>query len=148
MAKNLQFPPKAIGFIFTFVALIVIVIGAWVNTNNKELEKRCTDTVTASVVENIREKTRTRTKHGHRTVTKYRPVFNFTYNGQNYRVESSSSRKPALFDVNEKTEIKVNPSDPYEIYVPADKTYGKSGLICIAAGVLFLIIGILAIIKS
>lgn len=138
---------KIVGFIFAFVAVIVIIIGAWVNVNTKQLQKRCTDTVTAEIVENIRTESRTHTKHGYRTVTTYKPVFNFSYNGQNYRVESNSSHKPALFDVSEKTEIRINPSDPSEMYIPSDKSADYAGMICIAMGAVFLVVGLLVIIK-
>ncbi|MDE7136833.1 MAG: DUF3592 domain-containing protein [Ruminococcus sp.] len=139
--------PKIVGFIFAFVAVIVIILGVWVSVNTKQLQKRCTDTVMAEIVENIKVKSRTKTKHGHRTVTTYKPVFDFTYNGQNYRIKSNSSHKPALFDVGEKTEIKINPSDPSETYIPADKSADYAGIICIAVGAVFLVVGILVIIK-
>ena len=142
MAKNLKFSPKAIGFIFTFVSLIVIVMGVCLNINNKKLKERCTDTVTASVVENIIENTRKEIENSY-----YRPVFDFTYNGNHYRVKSNTSQKPALFELGEKTELKVNPSDPNEFYVPADKKQDNSGTICIAVGAVFLIIGVIAVIK-
>ncbi len=139
--------PKILGVIFAFVAIIVIIAGAWVNVNTRQLQKRCTDEVTAEIVENIAIKSRTKTKHGHRTVTTYKPVFNFNYNGQNYRVESNSSHKPALFEVGEKTEIKINPSDPSEMYIPSDKSANYAGIICTAVGAVFLVVGILVIIK-
>lgn len=139
--------PKIIGFIFAFVAVIIIITGTWLGVNSKQLQKRCTDTVTAEIVENIPVKSRTKTKHGHRTVTTYKPVFSFEYNGQNYRVESNSSHKPALFDVGEHTEIKINPSDPSETYIPADKSADYVGIICIAMGTVFLVVGLLVLIK-
>ena len=139
--------PKIVGFIFAFVAVIVIILGVWVSVNTKQLQKRCTDTVTAEIVENIKVKSRTKTKHGHRTVTTYKPVFNFTYNGQNYRIESNSSHKPALFEVGKKAEIRINPSDPSETYIPFDKSADYAGIICIAVGAVFLVVGILVIIK-
>lgn len=138
---------RIIGFIFTFVAVIIIILGAWVSVNSKQLQKRCTYTVTAEVVENISVKSRNKTKHGHRTVTTYKPVFSFEYNGQDYRIESSSSHKPALFEVGEKSEIKINPSDPSETYIPVDKSADYAGIICVAMGVIFLIVGILVIVK-
>lgn len=139
--------PKIIGFIFAFVAVIIIITGTWVGMNSKQLQKRCTDTVTAEIVENIEVKSRTRTKHGHRTVTTYKPVFNFNYNGQNYRVESNSSYRPALFDVGEHTEIKINPSDPSETYIPTDKSADYASIICIVIGAFFLVAGIFVIVK-
>lgn len=139
--------PKIIGFIFAFVAVIIIIMGTWVGVNSKQLQKRCTGTVTAEIVENIPVKSRTKTKHGHRTVTTYKPVFSFEYNGQNYRVESNSSHKPALFDIGEHTEIKINPADPSETYIPADKSADYVGIICIAMGTVFLVVGLLVLIK-
>lgn len=139
--------PKIVGVIFSFVAIIAIVVGAFVTVKLKQVQERCTDTVTAEIVENITVKSRTKTKHGHRTTITYRPVFEFDYKGENYRVESSVSHSPALFDVGEQTEIKINPSDPSETYIPSDKSANYAGIICMAVGVVFLVVGLLVIFR-
>lgn len=139
--------PKIIGCIFTFVAVIIIIMGTLVGVNSKQLQKRCTDTVTAEIVENIKVKSRTKTKNGHKTVITYRPVYSFYYNGQNYRIESNVSHRPALFDVGERTEIKINPSDISETYIPADKSSDYAAIICIAMGIVFLAVGLFVMIK-
>ena len=139
--------PKIIGIIFIIFALLTILVGVKTGSDFRQLEKKCTESVTAEIVENIAVKSRTKSKHGYKTVTTYRPVYDFYYNGQNYRVESNISHRPAVFDVGEKTEVKVNPADPEEIYVPADKSGSLAGIICIATGVIFLIAGILVTIK-
>lgn len=140
--------PIITGVIFVIISAVTIFMGTWLTINLKEHRQRCTESVMAEIVENITVRSRTKTKHGHRTVTTYRPVFSFDYDGKNYRVESSSSHNPALFDIGEHTEIKINPSDPDEIYVPADKFSDYSGIIFVAVGVIFLTVGILVITKS
>ena len=140
--------PKIIGIIFVICAVIFIIVGVITHLSFRGLEKRCTESVTAEVVENIVVKSRTKSKHGYRTSTTYKPVFDFEYGGTSYRVESNVSSKPALFEVGEKTEIKVNPTDPEEIYVPADKTAKFIGIIFATVGAVFLIAGILVILKA
>lgn len=139
--------PKIIGVVFVLFSVITIFMGVKTGYDFRQLEKKCTESVIAEVVENIAVKSRTKTKHGHKTVTTYKPVFDFDYNGQNYRVASNISSSPARFDVGEKTEVKVNPADPEEIFVPADKSANYATVICIAVGVIFLIVGILLLIK-
>ncbi|MDE6425017.1 MAG: DUF3592 domain-containing protein [Ruminococcus sp.] len=140
--------PIITGVIFVIISAVTIFMGTWLTINLKEHKQRCTESVTAKIVENITVRSRKKTKHGHRTVTTYRPVFSFEYDGNNYRVESSSSHKPALFDVGEHTKIKINPDAPDEIYVPADKFSDYAGIIFVAVGVIFLAVGILVIVKS
>ncbi|MDE6035711.1 MAG: DUF3592 domain-containing protein [Ruminococcus sp.] len=125
--------PKIIGVIFVLCAVVFIIVGIIAHYDIKIREKRCTESVTAEVVENIEVK------------SAYKPVFDFEYKGKSYRVESSVSRSPALFEVGEKTEIKVNPSAPEEIYVPADNTVKLIGIIFATVGAVFLIAGILLI---
>lgn len=139
--------PKIIGVVFVLFSVLTILIGVKTGYDFRQLEKRCTDSVTAEVVENIAVKTRTKTKHGHRTVTTYKPVYDFEYGGQVYKVASSIASNPARFDVGEKTEVKVNPADPNEIFVPADKSDDFATIICIAVGAVFLAVGILLLIK-
>lgn len=139
--------PKIIGVVFVLFSVLTILIGAKTGYDFWKLEKKCTESVTAEIVENIPMKSRTKTKHGHRTVTTYKPVYDFEYNGTSYRVESNIASNPAVFEVGEKTEVKVNPADPQEIYVPADKSANYATIICIAVGAIFLIVGILLLIK-
>lgn len=147
MSENKTGNPKIIGVVFVLFSVIFILIGIKTHYDFRGLEKRCTESVTAEVVENIAVKSRTKSKHGYRTTTTYKPVFVFEYAGTSYRTESNVSSKPALFDVGEKTEIKVNPKAPEEIYVPADKTAKYIGIIFATAGTVFLIAGILVILK-
>ncbi len=100
------------------------------------------------MVENIAVKSRTKGKHGRNVVTNYKPVFAFDYGGKSYRVESNVSQNPALFDVGEKTEIKVNLSALEEIYVPANKIGNYTGIMFVGIGAIFLTIGILLVLKS
>lgn len=140
--------PKIIGIVFVLFSVLTILIGAKTGYDSGQLEKKCTESVTAEIVENIAVNTKTKSKHGHKTVTTYKPVYDFEYNGQNYRIESNISSNPARFEVGEKTEVKVNPADPQEIYVPADKADDFATIIFIVFGVIFLIFGILLIVKS
>lgn len=139
--------PKIIGIVFVLFSMLTVLIGAKTGYDSGRLKKKCTESVTAEIVENIALKSRTKTKHGHKTVTTYKPVYDFEYNGTAYRVESSIASNPAVFDVGEKTEVKVNPADPQEIFVPADKSANYATIICITVAAIFLIVGIFLFIK-
>ena len=107
-------------------------------------DKKCTETVIAEVVENLTEHDR----HSHSgSSVLYRPVFAFTYKGENYRIESNTSANPPAFDIGEEVKLKIDPDDPSNIYAPADKTYALIGIIFLFISGIFLIVGILLVIS-
>lgn len=134
-AKNFMWIGIILCLIFVIVGIILLVV-----RNNEK--KRCTEPVTALIIENQTVVSTSRS-HGHvHKSTSYAPVFQYTYNGQEYKIKSNTSSNPPVFTEGEQTEIFINPLDPADIYVPKDKTIiiisavfiaiGTIGAICIA----------------
>ncbi len=136
--------PKIIGILFTLFAIIFIIVGIVVLMLPKIKANKCTESVRAKVVENLPEVSHHRSGSGHhRESVLYKPVFNFTYNGREYSVESKTSSNPPAFQPGEIVELKINPDDPTDFYAPSDKTINFLGIIFAGMGVVFLIPGIL-----
>ncbi len=136
--------PKIVGIAFIIFSVIFGIIGILVMMLPKFKSQKCTETVFAEVVENLTEHDR----HSHTgSSVLYRPVFAFTYKGENYHIESNTSANPPAFDIGEKVKLKIDPDDPSNIYAPADRTYGFIGIIFLFISGIFLIIGILLVIS-
>lgn len=139
---------KFLKIFFTVFGLIFFIIGICVLIQPKLKAKRCTESVTAEVIENIKVRSHYNNdnNHGTHSVT-YRPVFEFEHNGQHYNIKSNTSSNPPVFEVGEKVELKINPNDPTDFYAPSDHTFTLVGLIFFGIGLIFTIIGIFMIIK-
>lgn len=135
--------PKIVGIFFILFSILFIIVGIVVLMIPKIKAQKCTESVRAEVVENLLVESSHRSSSGHRrTSMMYKPVFLFTYNGKDYRVESKTSSDPPAFQPGEIVELKINPDDPTDFYAPSDKTTSFIGIIFTAMGALFLIIGI------
>ncbi len=135
--------PKTVGIFFILFSILFIIVGIVVLMIPKFKAQKCTESVRAEVVENLLVEGSHRSKNGHhRASVTYKPVFSFTYNGKDYRIESKSSSDPPAFQQGEIVELKINPDDPTDFYAPSDKTTRFIGVIFTAMGALFLIIGI------
>lgn len=126
------------GLILLFVGLVFVVVGIIISVIFKVKTKRCTDTVTAEVVENIKVKS---SGENHRTSTTYKPVFSFIYTGKNYKFSSSTSANPPVFDVGEKVLLKINPNNPADFYAEKDRTMKILSIIFTGLGALLTVIG-------
>ena len=142
----------ALWMVFVVVGVIVAALGllALIGSSGSGGEKRYTESVPAVVVGfEERESTRYR-KHGthknrqRETVTTYAPIYEYTYNGQNYRYTSKVSANPPQFRAGQRVELKIDPDDP-------EKVYDKSGtgniasFIFLGAGAIFLLLGIVGV---
>ena len=114
---------------FLSIGLITLSIGG-----DDEL---CTESVTATVTENIKSEhiERYNNRKLKRTIYTYAPVYSYAYNGREYSVESSNSTKPAKYDVGDTAVIMVNPDNPAEIYEPEFKKLEVTSIIYIIVGV-------------
>lgn len=130
--------PKIVGTFFILFSIVFIIVGIVVLMIPKIKAQKCTESVRAEVIENLPVES---SDHRSGNVL-YKPVFGFTYNGKDYRVESKTSSDPPAFQSGEIVELKVNPDDPTDFYAPSDKTTSFIGIIFTAMGALFLIIGI------
>lgn len=142
------------GIILILFAVSFISFGIIFSKNHETKLKNCTEQVIAEVIEDI-ETTSTervsnykhKNKH-YKTVTYYTPVFEFEYDGKNYRAEGRREKYSASFNIGENVELKINPLNPYELYEVGDDSYNSSlKAIMILAG-FFLIFGIYMLIKS
>ncbi|MCM1006752.1 MAG: DUF3592 domain-containing protein [Ruminococcus flavefaciens] len=130
--------PKIVGTLFILFSILFIIVGIVVLMLPKIKSQKCTESVRAEVVENLQVES-----SDHRSgKVLYKPVFGFTYNGEDYRVESKTSSDPPAFRSGEIVELKINPDDPTDFYAPSDKTTGFIGIIFTGMGALFLTIGI------
>lgn len=127
---------NAMAAIFLILAIALFAImGLAVYAMHRSYE-RCTATTQATVVENVKKSSSSKT---------YAPVFEYKGNGKIYRQTGSVYEKPARYKVGEVVELHYNPFDPEEYYVDKNiwivilvmGTVGGSfalvGIICLAA---------------
>lgn len=146
MARVRAVAPKGqkIGLIACLVlGIVMLLIGCAATILIKVNEKRCTESVDGVVTELSEEKS----KRGRSAVeiTRYAPVFEYTYNGEEYREKSSFSSYFRPFAVGETVEIRVDPDDPSNFYVPEYKAPVRQGLMIVGAGLLFAALGALGL---
>lgn len=108
----------------TLVPLVFLGVGCFFSHEMKKVKDVCTISVTAVVEENVTVTNTRRSTHSHTTSRSYAPVYKFEYNGKKYRVQSSSSSKPAKYEIGEEVGIMINSDDPTQIYEP-DNTAGE-----------------------
>ncbi|MDE6733274.1 MAG: DUF3592 domain-containing protein [Oscillospiraceae bacterium] len=140
----------ALWMVFVVVGAIVEAFGLLMLIGSSGGENRYTAAVPAVVV-GLEERTSTRyQRHGTRkhsqreTVTTYAPIYEYSYNGQDYRYTSKVSSNPPRFQAGQHVELKIDPDNP-------EKVYDNSGMANIAcfifmgAGAVFLFIGIFGV---
>lgn len=137
---------KIVGLFFTIFSIVFIIVGIIVLMIPKIKSNKCTESVRAEVVENIMVSSHHSSGNRHHgTSTMFKPVFEFTYNGEEYSVVSQNSSNPPAFQEGEIVELKINPDDPTDFYAPADNTTKFIGIIFTGMGALFMILGIVMI---
>lgn len=100
------------------VCLVFSGIGAAMLIADKNQAKSCTEKVTGVVVRNEARESSSDSDNEY----VYAPVFEYSFHRQEYTVISNTASNPPVFDVGERVEIYVDPSEPTRIYVPADRT--------------------------
>ncbi|MBR1764277.1 MAG: DUF3592 domain-containing protein [Ruminococcus sp.] len=117
------------------VGLVFIVIGCVMFYSIGQSEKKCTERVDGIVAELKTRKTKKTRKKT--STTTYAPVYEYTYNGTKYRVESTTSSNPPAFQQGQQVEIMIDPDEPTHIYVPGDKTARTLCIVFTAIGGVF-----------
>ena len=139
-------------WVFVFLAIffaVFIISGIVMIKSYKHKQEVCTVKVEAVVIENKKVTHRSKTKNGHRrTTTTYAPVYSYTYNGTDYTQKSSVSANPPVFNVGDRVELYLNPSNPQEIFVPRDKTLYYLGLGFSVGGFVIGVLVMIALIKQ
>ena len=120
--------------------LIFFIVGAVIGAVENNKKKRCTEEVSAVVIEN-RTVRSTSNNHG-RSVT-YSPVFRYTYNGNEYETQTGYSSSPAVFSVGEKTTLFVDPDSPSAIYCPRLKVGKILSIVFGTIGAIFIVVPII-----
>lgn len=136
--------PKFIPIIFLVVSVILSVAGAIALSYHKIKSYSCTESVTATVIENLYGHSEIKRTNKRRHISTehavYRPIFRFTYNGVEYDVVSNTASNPPKFEVGDIVELKINPENPREFYAPADRTTNFIGIIFLGiSGVFFIV---------
>ena len=111
---------KIVTFVFLLSGIAFLAVGIGIGASEKKLQKRCTEKVTAVVIDN--ELKMSDSDNG--TSYTYTPVFRYTYNNKEYTKKSNYSSSPAVFEEGEETDLYLDPSDPEKYYVP-DLKIGK-----------------------
>ena len=94
--------PVAVGLFFAGFGLYLI-------RENRQLAARCTEEV-PGIVAGMQE-------HYGNSGTLYAPVFEYIFDGMEFRQESDMASSPPKFSEGEAVTVMVNPDDPYEYTV-------------------------------
>ena len=115
-------PVRKINYQFAIILVVVCLIfsgiGAAMLIADKNQAKSCSEKVTGIVVRNEKRESSSDSDDGY----VYAPVFEYSFHRQEYTVISNVASNPPVFDVGERVELYVDPSEPTRIYVPADRT--------------------------
>lgn len=128
--------------LFALVGLIAAAVGIYLLAGRISDKKRCTEPMTAVVVD--LEKVVSR---GSRKTVTYAPVFEYEYHGTTYHYTSPISSKPPDYERGERVTLMIDPNDPNVAYVK-DKTAMMFIIICLGFGVIFAGFGGIGIIKT
>ncbi len=142
-------PKRIIQIVLFSIGLIFIVTGIFIYNSYNSKTKKCTEPVTATVVE-INEKRERRMSDedlNPEYIKYYYPVFEYSYNGKDYKIESKDGEKPSSYEVNEKVDLLVNPNNPSEFIVKGSKGYLFLTVLFLFFGAASIISGIIVSIK-
>lgn len=124
--------------------MIFLGVGIFVLSLENKDKKECTIPVTSTVVDLV-------SSSGSSGRT-YAPVYEYEFEGRQYRVQSNNYSSPCPFSVGETVRIYVEPNDPEHIYSPKDKTGKIVAYVFIGIGavgtLVFLALGVSALMRS
>lgn len=131
--------PKWIPCLVLAFGLAFISMGAAFLYRSHADKKKCTEAVTATVVE-LRER-RSTDPEDHTVRISYAPVYEYVYEDFVYSVVSSMSANPPQFSVGESVELYLDPDDPMSIYVPGDSSTFVLFIVLLGVGIPPVLIG-------
>lgn len=121
---------RIIGIFITAVMLLISGVFFQISASQKA---RCTQKVTAKVVGF--------STHYDEGADTYAPIFEYTYNGGEYRSSNRFYSSSPKFVEGEITEIYIDPENPYDVYVGNEKVmYIAAGVILAWAVVIFVML--------
>lgn len=129
--------------IFAVVGALFAAIGSVILFSSVRERSLCTVNVPAKVIR--MESRRSSGKRG--TSISYAPVVEYTYNGETYVFISSVSSNPPKYHAGESVEVMINPDEPVTAYIAGDSSLYLLCGICIAVGLISIVIGGVSVIK-
>lgn len=132
--------------IFTIVSIIMIAVGIITLRVKKVSQNKCTEKVSAKVVDLTTRSSSSRRNGRHHYNTTYAPVFEYYYDNQKYVIQSSISSDPPEYTIGQTVELKINPNNPKKFYDPNSKTLSMIGYIFIGVGILMMAVFIVVMI--
>ncbi|MDE6025440.1 MAG: DUF3592 domain-containing protein [Lachnospiraceae bacterium] len=112
--------PSFISIFFLLTCFIMMLLGINLFVNSIVKMRKCTETVTAVVVDEVITHSERKDADGYHTVSDYhKPVFRYDYNGREYTVISEEGSDPPRYNIGDYTELKIDPSNPEYYYEPS-----------------------------
>lgn len=128
------------------ISVVFIAVGTIIFKVNKSQQDKCTEKVTAKVID-LLEQTSSHSHKGRRRISiSYRPVFEYIYNDKKYVTESNVSSNPPEYEIGDTVNLMIDPDEPRKIYDPDSKLLRLMGFIFGGVGILMLIIYIIIMI--
>ena len=115
---------------------LVLLFGGIITHRLKE--KRCSQEITAEVIEKVVTFTSTNNMT-HKTQTRYAPRVKYEWFGNEYETQAEVRQSEQDFEIGDTMTIYINPEDPEDAYFPGRSAVGGSlifGIIFLAAAVL------------
>lgn len=128
------------------ISAVFIAVGAIIFKVNKSKQDKCTEKVTATVVDLLEQTNTSSHKGRRRTSISYRPVFEYIYNDVTYVTESNISSNPPEYEIGETVDLMIDPDKPRRIYDPGSNLLRLMGFIFGGVGILMMIIYIIIMI--
>lgn len=125
-------------FIMIF-GIIFLAVGIFVLVNGGNMAKKCTEPITAEVI-NI-EKSESTDEDGFTSYT-YTPIVEYTVGDKTVAKSSGKGASAPEYQIGDKIDLLYNPNNVEEFIIAGDNSYKIIGIVGIVVGALVLIAGI------
>ena len=142
---KINYSPKTsviLAAVFFVIGLALIILGYSMDVRSEDLEKQCTETADAVIVE-----IRSSSKNGSNTKrTTYTPIVEYKVGSKTYTHKVTNPGKKNTFSVGEIIEIHYDPDDPKTAYVDREAT-GSSifSVVMYICGAIIMVFGVVVI---
>lgn len=124
-------------------AVVTFALGFFMRRNYKRLMQVCS-AQTRGIVRDFKCVVSTETEDGKkRKEHTYYPIFVYTVNGQEITTTSSVGSSRKCLKKGQAITVCYNPDNIDQYYVPEDKSTARSGILFMAVGALFFVVGLL-----
>lgn len=133
--------PRLGAAIFLILGVFSLVIGVVFFITTRRNRNRCSNVVSATVVDNVFEHSSIGSGRTKSSVATYYPVFEFDFKRKKVRAKGEVGSNPPEHKVGDVVEIRVNPENPQEIVAGSGKLEIIISAFLFFIGVLFSTIG-------